>query len=189
MVQHINEILDDFLSLTFRRIDQNRNVGQGQNFVIVRHLHQCHLTDQTVHQIVLLVQNRHQEVTGGGIAADQNITKTVIDNIDGTLHVNMVVGIDLIIRHITDNIIPLIKSQPLQHSGDPFLRTYQNGTAKSLGFRFKDCLHDILAVSAGNHHAGGTFQRLGTLNHKIKFFFKHMHDSSLLSPNYSRPIP
>lgn len=184
MIQHIHQVLDNFLALPFRGIDQNGGIGQCENPVVVGGVDQCNLADQACYQTVFLIQNGHQKASARGIATNQNISKAIVDDADCPPHIHMavgIIGIELIVRHMADGIVAIRKTQLFQHGSDLVSVSHQNGTAEALFLRFTHGFQNVLTIRAGNHHTGRTLQGKGSLNDKVKLFSVDMNRSILFS--------
>ena len=170
--QHLGHVPNNFFLLLQIGLDGNGDVADGDELGVLGHAHQVDVDEALVGaQVVLLVQQGHQEFTGLGVAAHEHVAFALVDQVDGTLH-HVFTGLG------GDQTVGLVlQPQTLQHGLDLPGLAHQNGGGETGVLSLEGAQQDVLGVGAGNNHALLGKGLLGALHDLIEVLQSHSNFS------------
>ena len=122
-------------------------------------------------QVVGLVQDGHQEVARGDVAAHEHVAVTGVDYIYGLLG-DVVSG-----RRVHHRIGLALQAELLEHGDRPRAVADQHGLHKALLLGRENALEHVLAVRAGEDDAHGPGHLGNSLEYLIEILKLHDHIS------------
>ena len=175
--QGTHDVLQNLSAAVCRRIDEQGDIGDGQKLFIAGNFQKDNMGDQTVFadQMVCLVQNRHQQVSGRGVAAHQAVCVAGLDHLNGELH-----HVGAVVNRL-EIIAAILQAKVLHHGLDPLVVADQNRFDKAVCFCLKKSFQNGLRISTGEGDAHPLAFGAGFRYDSFKLFCKfNTHGESLL---------
>ena len=169
-------VFDDMLALVDIGLGNDGDIGDGEDAVVIRHLHHGDLGEQLIlaEKTVFLVENGQQEVAGLGVAAHEDIGLSLSDEVNRLLDDLVVVPL------LHDLVVTGQKAEVFEHFGDLVGIADEDGISKTRGLRPESAQENVFGVGTGNDYAEGLFDRACLVHNKVKVLFIHCFHSNTL---------
>ena len=131
--------------------------------------------------MVGLVQNRHQEIAGLGVAAHQHVGPAGVDHLDGKAHRAGAVG------HRLDIVFAVLAPDLFQNGTDLLIVADEDGLDPALALGLEQAGQDILRIRARNGDAHRMVEASGLVDDGLKLFCVLAHTSPPMSDRLVPP--